>query len=70
MKLNIPVEVVFDDISSVVDELGKLQTYKLCKGDDMTLVNVDDVRGVLMRHVKAREAKCKCQNCMKVKANE
>ena len=59
MKLNIPVEVVFDDISSVVDELGKLQTYKLGKGDDMTLVNVDDVRGVLMRHVKAREAKCK-----------
>lgn len=60
MKLNIPVEVVFDDISSVVDELGKLQTYKLGKGDDMTLVNVDDVRGVLMRHVKAREAKYKC----------
>ncbi len=60
MKLNIPVEVVFDDISSVVDELGKLQTYKLGKGDDMTLVNIDDVRGVLMRHVKAREAKYKC----------
>ena len=60
MKLNIPVEVVFDDISSVADELGKLQTYKLGKGDDMTLVNIDDVRGVLMRHVKAREAKYKC----------
>lgn len=57
MELKIPVEIVFDDVNSVIDELGKLQKYKLGKGDDMTLVDVDDVADVLTRHVKAREAK-------------
>lgn len=57
MKLNIPIEIVFDDVHSVIDELGKLQKYKLCEGDDMTLVDVDDVADVLTRHVKAKEAK-------------
>lgn len=57
MELKIPVEIVFDDVNSVIDELGKLQKYKLCEGDDMTLVDVDDVADVLARHVKAREAK-------------
>lgn len=56
MELEIPIEIVFDDINSVIDELGKLQTYKLYEGDDMTLVDAHDVVGVLMRHVKAREA--------------
>lgn len=58
MKLNIPIEVVFDDLNSMIDELGKLQKYKLGEGDDMTLVDVCDVADILMRHVKAREAKC------------
>ena len=57
MKLNIPIEVVFDDLNSMIDELGKLQKYKLGEGDDMTLVDVCDVADILMRHVKAREAK-------------
>lgn len=57
MKLNIPIEVVFDDLNSMIDELGKLQKYKFGEGDDMTLVDVCDVADILMRHVKAREAK-------------
>ena len=60
MKLNIPIEIVFDDVNSVIDELGKLQKYKLGAGDDMTLVDVDDVADVLTRHVMAREAKEPC----------
>lgn len=58
MELKIPIEIVFDDVNSVIDELSKLQKYKLCEGDDMTLVDVCDVADILMRHVKAREAKC------------
>ena len=57
MKINIPIEVVFDDLNSMIDELGKLQKYKFGEGDDMTLVDVCDVADILMRHVKAREAK-------------
>lgn len=57
MELKIPIEIVFDDVNSVIDELGKLQKYKLGEGDDMTLVDVCDVADILMRHVKAREAK-------------
>ncbi len=57
MKVNIPIEVVFDDLNSMIDELGKLQKYKFGEGDDMTLVDVCDVADILARHVKAREAK-------------
>lgn len=60
MELKIPIEIVFDDVNGVIDELGKLQRYKLCEGDDMTLVDVDDVVDVLTRHVMAREAKEPC----------
>ena len=60
MELKIPIEIVFDDVNSVLDELGKLQKYKLCEGDDMTLVDVYDVADVLTRHVMAREAKEPC----------
>ena len=61
MELKIPIEIVFDDVNSVIDELGKLQKYKLGEGDDMTLVDVDDVVDVLTRHVMAREAKEPCE---------
>lgn len=60
MELKIPIEIVFDDVNSVIDELGKLQKYKLGEGDDMMLVDVDDVADVLTRHVMAREAKEPC----------
>lgn len=60
MELKIPIEIVFDDVNSVIDELGELQKYKLGEGDDMTLVDVDDVADVLTRHVMAREAKEPC----------
>lgn len=59
MKLNIPIEVVFDDLNSMIDELGKLQKYKFGEGDDMILVDVCDVADILMRHVMAREAHSK-----------
>lgn len=60
MELKIPIEIVFDDVNSVLDELGKLQKYKLREGGDMTLVNVYDVDDVLTRHVMARKAKKPC----------
>lgn len=60
MELKIPIEIVFDDVNSVIDELSKLQKYKLCEGDDMTLVDINDVDDVLTRHVMAREAKEPC----------
>lgn len=60
MELKIPIEIVFDDVNSVIDELGELQKYKLGEGDDMTLVDVDDVADLLTRHVMAREAKEPC----------
>ena len=60
MELKIPIEIVFDDVNSVIDELGELQKYKLGEGDDMTLVDVDDVADVLTRRVMAREVKEPC----------
>lgn len=56
MKLSIPIEVDFDNMKSLLDDLGKLQTYKLFEGDEMVLVSLDDVAEVLMNHVKAKKS--------------
>lgn len=56
MELKIPIEVDFDDLKSLLDDLGKLQKYKLFEGDKMVLVDVDDVADVLVKHIKAKEA--------------
>lgn len=55
MKLEIPIIVGFDDLESLLDDLKKLQTYKLFEGDEMVLVDIEDVAKVLMDHVKARK---------------
>lgn len=55
MKLSIPIEVDFDDLKSLLDDLGKLQKYKLFEGDKMVLVDVNDVADVLVKHIKAKE---------------
>ena len=55
MKLEIPIIVGFDDMESLLDDLKKLQTYKLFEGDEMVLVGIKDVAKVLMDHVKAKE---------------
>lgn len=56
MKLEIPIIVGFDDLESLLDDLKKLQTYKLFEGDEMVLVNIEDVAKVLMDHVKAQKS--------------
>lgn len=55
MKLEIPIIVGFDDMESLLDDLKKLQTYKLAEGDEMVLVDIEDVAKVLMDHVKAKQ---------------
>ena len=55
MKLEIPIIVGFDDMESLLDDLKKLQTYKLFEGDEMVLVDIKDVAKVLMDHVKAKK---------------
>ena len=56
MKLEIPIIVGFDDLESLLDDLKKLQTYKLFEGDEMVLVDIEDVAKVLMKHVKAKKS--------------
>lgn len=55
MKLEIPIIVGFDDLEGLLDDLKKLQTYKLFEGDEMVLVDLDDVADVLAKHIKAKE---------------
>lgn len=55
MKLEIPIIVGFDDMESLLDDLKKLQTYKLSEGDEMVLVDIEDVADVLVKHIKAKE---------------
>ena len=55
MKLEFPitVKVDFDDVQTMIDELKKLQTYKMFEGDDTTLVELDDVISILAKHIRA-----------------
>lgn len=55
MKLEIPIIVGFDNMGSFLDDLKKLQTYKLFEGDEMVLVDIEDVTDVLVKHIKAKE---------------
>ena len=55
MKLKIPVEVDLNGIDGIVDEIKSLQTYKLFEGDDMVLVNLDDVAEILINHIEAKK---------------
>lgn len=52
MKLEIPAKVDFDDVQAMIDELKKLQTYKLFEGDDTVLVELDDVISILAKHIR------------------
>ncbi len=56
MKLEIPIIIGFDDMESLLDDLKKLQAYKLSEGDEMVLVNIENVAKVLMNHVKAKKS--------------
>lgn len=69
MELKIPIEVDFDDLKSLLDDLGKLQKYKLFEGDEMVLVDVDDVADVLVKHIKAKEAQPKMGKWIKLDAH-
>ena len=53
MKLEIPVKVYFNDVQGMIDEVKKLQTYKLFEGDDMVLVDLDAVVAIMANHVEA-----------------
>lgn len=53
MKLETSVKVYFDDVQGMVNEVKRLQTYKLFEGDDMVLVDLDAVVAIMANHVKA-----------------
>lgn len=53
MKLEIPVKADFDNIQDMINEIKRLQTYKLFEGDDMVLVNLDAVVAIMANHVRA-----------------
>lgn len=52
-KLEIPIKVDIYKIEELIDQLKHLQTYKLDAGDEMTLVDRDDVVEIIADHVKA-----------------
>jgi len=55
MKLEIPVKADFDDIQDMIDEIKRLQTYKLFEGDDMVLVDIDAVVAIMVNHIRATD---------------
>ena len=52
---NVQVKVDFDYMKALLDDIENLQAYKLFEGDDMVLVNIEDIKGILTKHVKAKE---------------
>lgn len=58
-KCEIPVRVYFGEIDEIIRELKQLQTYKLFDGAEEVLVEIDEVAGVLAKHVKATTAEQK-----------
>lgn len=40
-----------DNLEKIIDDLGKIQTYKMFDGEEDVYVNVDDVIKVLRKHL-------------------
>jgi hypothetical protein len=57
MKFTIPIEVDFDDMKALLDDVEKLKTYKLSEDDGIVLVNIDDIAEILVKHIQAKEVK-------------
>lgn len=53
MKMNVTINTNFDDIKKIVEEIKKLQTYKLFKKDKMLLVDLEEVIEILTNHIKS-----------------
>ena len=53
--LSVQVKADFDDMKDLLEDIGNLQTYKFFEGNDMVLVNIEDIKGILTKHVKAKE---------------
>lgn len=53
-KLEVPVRLFVGDIEDLAEKINHLQTYKLFEGDDMTLVNVDEVVKIFAGHVRTQ----------------
>lgn len=51
--LTVTVKACVDDVKGLIEQLKRLQTYKLFEGDDMTLVNIDDVIEIFTNHIRA-----------------
>jgi hypothetical protein len=49
LKVNFHVHM--DDMEKIIDDLGKIQKYKMFDGDEEVYVNVDDVIKVLRKHL-------------------
>ena len=55
MEFKIPIITVgINDMESLIEDLGHLQTYKLFEDADRVLVDVDDVIKVLKNHVEVQ----------------
>ena len=49
----VTINAYFDNVMQIVNEIGKLQTYKFFPDDTMLLVDRSEVCDVLVRHVAA-----------------
>lgn len=56
-KLEIPIVVDIDAVEELLEELKRLQTYKLGAGDDLILVDRDDVVEIITMHIEAKQRK-------------
>lgn len=54
-EFTVKINANFDNISEIISEIASLQTYKMVSGDDMLLVNRDDLVEILKRHVVCDE---------------
>ena len=52
--LSVQIKADFDDMKALLEDIGNLQTYKLSEGDDMVLADIEDIKCILAKHVKAK----------------
>ena len=52
-KLEVPITLYVGGIEDLAEKINTLQTYKLSEGDDMILVNVDEVVKIFVEHIQA-----------------
>ena len=64
------INLFFDDIQAIIEEIAKLQTYKLFENDDMILIDRTELVSILGKHVKIeteKDVQAKCKEWLRVK---